>query len=288
MGDDRSSISWPASQPDLSARWDLGTLAIHQEIRNSWEFSRFGVETATISTYTSAHVGFNRPQTWGTTISTMQDLQALISIAKGEAVNVRTISLVQESAPDLRLGASFSQILNRDSNQLAHSELFTMQELGGIEGVARWLNVLHGQDVLINALLAARYRQPSFVTDRTSHLLTACEAYQRHRMKDRGKRINNLGEQILAPMLRKAGRPFAEWVGEIEDWKHRVSAVRNDHGVAHLQGYASASTESPDFHLVNQQLYILVVLCLLAECGVPAETLSEVVDRMRSCWKIRL
>ena len=168
------------------------------------------------------------------------------------------------------------------------ANLFTMQELGGVEGIARWLNVLHSRKYLMTALLVDRYRQPVFIIDRTSHLLIACEAYQRHFMADPGKKIYNLGKEVLDAMLYRAGRPFEEWVGKPEDWKKKVNEIRNNYGVAHLQGYAGNSPASPDFHLINEQLYLLVVSCLLSECGVSEDTRCKVAERMRSDWKIRL
>ena len=163
-----------------------------------------------------------------------------------------------------------------------------MTELGGVGGVAKWLNILHDQEFLITALLVDRYRQPAFVTDRTGHLLMACEAYHRHRISDPSKRINNFGKDVLDPMLDKAGHSFGEWIGDPEDWKKKVSEVRNNYGVAHLQGYASNSPIPPEFHTINQQLYSLVISCLLSECRVPEETRRKALERMRSEWKIRL
>ncbi len=288
LAEDQLSLSWPASQPDQAARWDLGEIAVHQDIRPSWNFSRHAVESATVRAYTSVRIRFDEPQSWKTALGIMPDLQALISIAKGEAVHVEWTSIVEEGEPDARLRASYRPILHRGTRQIPHSELFTMQELGGIEGIARWMNVLRDQESLITALLVDRYRQPAFITDRTSHLLTACEAYQRHRMADPGKRISNLRAEVLDPMLCKAGSPFEEWVGKPDVWKKKVTAVRNNYGIGHLQGYASKSTSPPDFHLINEQLYLLVISCLLSECRVSENTRRKVVERMRSDWKIRL
>ena len=219
---------------------------------------------------------------------TVLNLQAIVSIAKGEAVRVDRTSIVEAGTPDARLGASYHPVLHKGTRQLRHSELFTMAELGGMEGLAQWLNVHCGQESLMTALLVDRYQQPAFITDRTSHLLIACEAYQRHRMIDPGKRINNLGSEVLDPMLDKASQPFEDWIGNPKDWKKKVNEVRNNYGVGHLQSYASNSPMQPDFHLINEQLYLLVVSCLLSDCRVSEETRREVVKRMRSEWKIRL
>lgn len=73
-----------------------------------------------------------------------------------------------------------------------------------------------------------------------------------------------------------------------EGRKEKVADVRNNHGVSHLQGYVSRNSDQPDIHLINQQLCLLVVLCLLSECGVSEGVKDKFVKRMRSDWKIRL
>ncbi len=285
---DGSSLTWPASQPDQAARWALGVVAVRQDIRFSWEQSRHAVESATVRAHNSVRISFDEPQSWATVVGTVVDLQALVSVAKGEAVHVERMSMIQGGAPDARLSASYREILRRGARQLRHNELFTMQELGGVEGIARWLNVLRSRKYLIIPLLVDLYRQPVFVTDRTSHLLIVCEAYQRHFMADPGKRIDNLAKEVLAPMLSRAGCSFEEWIGNPEDWIKKVSEIRNNYGIAHLQGYTSTWSASPDIHSINEQLYLLVVTCLLSECGVSEDTRRKVAERMRSGTKIHL
>ena len=288
LSQDGLSLSWPASQPDQSARWNLGEVAVHQDILTSWKSTKYAVENVTVASHTSARVTFDQPQSWEIVMHIVLCLQALVSIAKGEAVHVERTAIVQEGMPDAGLGASYNRLLHRSTMQIPHSELFTMDELGGVKGIAEWLNVLCDQETLITALLVDRYRQPTFITDRTSHLLASCEAYERHRMTVPSKRIHNLWVEVIDPMLDRAGRPFGEWIGDPKDWKDRVSDVRNNYGVGHLQGYASKSPARPDFHSINEQLYLLVVSCLLSECGVSEDIRREVVGRMRSEWKIRL
>ena len=288
LAEDRSSLSWPVKQPDQSSPWKLGTVALHQEILRSFNTSRYAVKNATVALHTSARIRFDEPQSWNVAIATVRNLQALVSIAKGESVHIERTSIVDDGTPNARLTALYRPILQRRLRQIPHSELFTMEELGGVQGVAKWLNVLCGQKSLITALLIDRYQQPALITDRTSHLLIACEAYQRHRMAPPNKKVNKFIKEILEPMLSTAGRQIEEWVGEPDKWNSRVAKFRNSYGVAHLQAYGSFSSASHNFHLINQQLYLLVVTCLLTECEVSQDTLRKVVERMRSTWKMRL
>ena len=60
------------------------------------------------------------------------------------------LSVVEEGDPDVVLTASYSPILHKGTKPMIHSELFTMEELGGIQGIAQWLNILGEQESLVN------------------------------------------------------------------------------------------------------------------------------------------
>ena len=107
LGEDGLSLSWPASQPDQSARWHLGEVTAHQDILPSWKSSRYAIESATVRAQTSSQINFNEPQSWETAMHTVLTLQAVVSIAKGEAVRVERTSIVEEGTPDAKLGASY-------------------------------------------------------------------------------------------------------------------------------------------------------------------------------------
>ena len=58
LSQDGLSLSWPPSQPDQSARWNLGDVGVHQEILPSGRAARYGVENAAVTAHTSARVTF--------------------------------------------------------------------------------------------------------------------------------------------------------------------------------------------------------------------------------------
>ena len=94
FGENELSLSWPASEPDQSAEWNLGVVALHQDILPSRHFSRYSIESVTVRAQTSVRVSFDEPQSWETAMRTVLNLQALVSIAKGEAVNIERTSIV--------------------------------------------------------------------------------------------------------------------------------------------------------------------------------------------------
>ncbi len=279
---DRWSISGPTTQPGLVHPWSLGKIAIRQ----THSFQRSQTQTS-VTTRTFFQLVFEQPQLWHGVTNAIGNLQALLSIAKGEAVRITGVSLVEEGNPHANLSAHYRPILRTNGNPIAHSELLTMNELGGIAGVGEWLNVLHHQGALIHGLLIDRYKPPPFVTDRTSHLLLACEAYQRRTMADPSRQVQ-LRRDILEPMASRAGPSFQAWTGNKDAWTKKIAEVRNRHGVAHLQGYGGVPADGGDIHTLNEQLYVLVIICLLLDCGCPAKLLDQVTERARSKWKVLL
>ena len=285
-GSSSHSLSWLTNQPDLTHRWSLGEVTIRQTITPSWKQARHHVREATVTTDTFFRVGFDQPQSWAVVGDMVCSLQALVSIAKGEAAAVEWTAIVEGSA-NARLIAYYIPILRTSGHPIKHNELFSMDELGGIAGVGKWLDVLHGQGVLKTALLIDRYREPPFITDRTGHLLMACEVYRRPSMVNPKARVD-LRKDILDPMLCRTGPVFLAWIGDANAWTKEVREIRSEQGIAHFQGYADDLVDVEQIHSVNEQLYALVVVCILADCGVSKELREEVVNRARLEYVIRL
>ena len=96
-------------------------------------------------------------------------------------------------------------------------------------------------------LLTDRYRQPAFVTDRTSHLLIACEAYQRRRIQNPNKRIGAL-RKILGPMLSKADHPIQGMdrpARSLEEKSRRGTQQLRSSPPARLRGLGARTSELP-------------------------------------------
>ena len=279
LGKDELSISWPANERQRTATWTLGEVTIHQTVRHWPAWPSYAVSEASAKTLTTIRVDFSEPQKWSRVLHTVTDIQSLVSIATGKTPNVEQVKIVQKGSPDVRLIALYHPVLLRGSKPNNHSNLFTLKEIGGVQGIAQWLNTLCNQEFLTSPLLVDRYRQPAFVTDVTSHLLMACEAYFRSSIANPSKQVT-LRQEILEPMAQTAGKPFEEWIGNPKTWIEKVSQIRNLHGVAHLQGYANWQATSLDFNLVNDQLYLMTVLCILLKCGVNKDINRKIIRRM--------
>lgn len=287
------AVSWPAMDQLLepAGQWPLGEVSIRHRIYPSGT-GRVGRYSAiNISSTTSFVVRFSQPQSVASIEGTIGSLQALVSIAMGEAVKIeRVIATVDTGSAKDNLLLHFVPVLNPIDPTHKRSQLFSMEELGGLEGVGRWLDVLHGQTHARNGLLADVYRRPVFITETTGHLLIACEAYERHMAIYTNHRSSSRKgshmqiRKILDPALDLAGQEFLGWVGDPEGWKKKVHSVRIEQ-VAHLENYGTASVDAEDVYLLNRQLYTLLVARILSQCGLSEDLLDRVVSRSRSGWR---
>ena len=274
------SVSWLTDPPDLTHQWELGEVTIRQTVGHSRQAARHNVREVTVKTNTFFHIDFDRPQSWEATLGVVGSLQALVSIATGKQVAVEWTAIV-EGSTNVRLIAYYVPILRAIGQPVQHNELFTMAELGGIAGVGEWLNVIHRQGILTHALLVDRYHDPPFITDRTGHLLIACEVYRRPSLENPRAQVQ-LRKDILDPMLCRAGQGFLDWIGDASAWTKKVREIRSEHGIAHFQAFNDESVDVLQVQTLNQQLYVLVVNCILADCGVSGKLQDEVVARFLS------
>ena len=287
------TASWSAMDQLLEppGQWSLGEIYIRHRIYPSG-IGRVGRYSAiNVSSTTSFVVRFNQPQSVASIEGTIGSLQALVSIALGEAVKIeKVVVTVNTGSAEDHLLLHFVPVLNPTDPVRKRSELFSMEELGGLGGVGRWLNVLHGQTHAKNGLLADVYRRPVFITEATGHFLIACEAYERHMAAHANQRSSSrkssqmLIRKILDPALGLAGQEFMDWIGDRERWKKKAIAVRNEQ-VAHLENYGNPSVDAEDVSLLNRQLYTLLVVRILSQCGLSEDLLEKVVTRSRSDWR---
>ena len=186
--------------------------------------------------------------------------------------------MVEGGTTDATLSAHYRPNLRKVGRAVPHHPLFNFLQFGGLHAVASWLDTLQGQTPLGQALVTDQYHEPAFSTDRTSHLLVACEVYMRRKWNDPSKKIWNFGQQALEPMVERAGDAFKQSIGDVQSWTKRVTYVRNNWGVAHFQGYGTKPEDGYGITPINNQLYLLMICCVLRDCGHSEEMLSPIIE----------
>jgi ApeA N-terminal domain 1 len=151
--------------------------------------------------------------------------------------------------------------------------LFTFSDLGGMEGVKRWVDAAQKHRDSLGRATSSRYMKGTFVSDRLLGCAAALEAFDRastgfeqSKFKTRLKRCASA-----------AGHPFTTLVGDVESWAEQIRLERND--VAHHLGRRTRNTGSRTLYLW-QSLYYLYVMCFLRSCGAP-EVVFEQIQKCR-------
>ena len=272
-------LSWPPNQDGPTAKWSLGQVGLRHTVRSSASGDWARYRSAELEIWTSFIVRFDQAQPQEVVLDTISSLQSLVSVAKGEPVALEKVSLTIDTGTTEQTALfHYQPILWPSHPEPKDSELFSITELSGIDGIAKWLNALRDQPHVVNGLLIDRYYRSPFVTDVTLHRLLACEAYQRSFKNSVGSRIS-LAETL--PVLDNIGPRFLEWIGGWQAWLRNISWIRNNL-VAHLQAYGRPLPDGNKVESVNRQLYAYLIIRILAACDVDDELIEQVIDRASS------
>jgi hypothetical protein len=155
--------------------------------------------------------------------------------------------------------------------------LFTYLDLGGLPGVARWLEAAAHHRTTLGRVMGTVYAQGMFISDQLLNRAAALEAFDRlntgmnnSKFKTRLKRCVSL-----------AGPLFEDLVGDVERWAETVRWDRDD--VAHHYGrrMKQATLEQ---RFVGDSLYWLYVLCILRKAGAPSAVFDGIARQERFRW----
>ena len=157
--------------------------------------------------------------------------------------------------------------------------IFTFSDLGGMEGVAKWLEAASRYRIAVGALAGNLYAPSPYVESRFFNACTAAEAFRRIQLGDQNL---NLARE-LPTLAKQAGDVFKELVGDVDKWAKRVVQTRSN-VVVHrgLRGGADAH----DLVWLTDALHLLVVLCLLGECGV-RDRADETIRLSERSYRLR-
>lgn len=279
-------VTWVNTPVSRDAEWSLGKIALNHRALPAIDSARHHLNEVRVASETFIGIELNDPQPWDLTTDVVESLQCLLSISSGQASNVENVSVEEFDGDRRGVTAHYKPILYCSTTPVKFPPLLSFEDIGGVEGVAKWIDVLRGRHVVRRALMTDMFLQPTFITDRTGHLITACEALMRHTGAGESGRLS-LSSSILRPLVNRAGSAFQTDIGDVEQWISKVSQIRNHYGIGHLQSNPNAP-ELEDVLVVNRQLSLLVTICLLKECGVPETTITKVVQRSQNTWWVAL
>lgn len=197
-------------------------------------------------------------------------LQDLVSIGTGKKAAFKSIRLLR---PDVESSSGDTPPLHRidlfahwqvknsskPKRLTSHTMPFSLTQLGGVEGISRWLNAVAEHSPALSRVMTTRYGS-TYVGDLFLNCAAALEGYDRDRHGDDIYYIERLKRCVA-----HAGDPFAYLVGDTDAWALAVKNRRNDLA-HHNPGVEAAPTEQ---RLLGSSAYWLFVFCLLRDALAP-------------------
>ena len=155
--------------------------------------------------------------------------------------------------------------------------LFTFDDLGGLDGIRRWLEIADKYASLISTLVSHWYVPKLFQEHRYFNAVVAAETLVRIRKNEQNVRL----KVELLGLCHEMRNLFEPLVGNLNKWVAEVVQTRTNM-VMHpgLRG----SSNGYRLYLLSESIYILVVLSLFRECGVSDDTLTSIQNNQHFMW----
>lgn len=218
-------------------------------------------------------------------LDTAGDAQDLVSIATGRSAAflsvhahhpalARTLGNGQDYSPPYEVCAPWSIRDNAVTpGEMAHHEmLFTLADLGGIEGMGSWMRTAAKFRGPLGRTTSVRSTPRMFVTDRLINYTAALEAMDRALHPQTGKQ--NLSRR-LKRCGEAAGPQFTALVGKVSKWAEAVAYHRDD--AAHHLGRRADGAQSLTYYL-SESAYWAFVLLMLRQADAPAAVFDRIAE----------
>ncbi|GHH61524.1 hypothetical protein GCM10017774_87820 [Lentzea cavernae] len=160
--------------------------------------------------------------------------------------------------------------------------LFTFEQLGGIDGVSRWMTAAERYREFLGRVMATRYAKESMIQDEMLNRIASLEAFHRT-WSGIGENQMNLVRR-LEGLVDHAGEPFEKLVGagKTSTWCQKAKNHRND--IAHHLG-RHPDLDVTELFYVGQAAYWLFTICMLREAGAPQEVFDHMVACRHFIWE---
>ncbi|MFI9774624.1 hypothetical protein ACIHCV_07925 [Streptomyces sp. NPDC051956] len=155
--------------------------------------------------------------------------------------------------------------------------LFTFDDLGGIEGLAGWMEAAERHRSTLGRVMASKYREGLFMEDRIFHRVAAIEAFARDRIGYRGVKLPG----ALKHCRDLAGNEFVDLVGDVEKWSQVIKSNRDD--IGHHYGRRPDQGGAQKYVLA-ESAYWLFILCMLREAKAPQSVFEKIKNHSEWTW----
>lgn len=270
-------ISYTPIKPDVTnASWGELALTFPWTLRGDRFFE------SAIEHDCSVELRFTAPHTLENIFTFTSSLWHLVTIGIDSPTSILSMTLSHaKQTHKIELYAQWNESGVQGSTATIHQRkmLLTFDEIGGLEGMARWLAVAGNYHTVTGTLVSHWYRPKMYVENQYMNVLVAAETLLRIRL-GLGKRRFKLAPE-LTQLARETSGLFQDLVGDVDSWVKKIVQTRANrvvHPGLHDPG------DGRRLQLLAESIYFLVVLVLFVECDVPQETLSTIVNHDRVSW----
>lgn len=235
------------------------------------------------------------PEPLDTFLDAASDFQDLVSIGVGKTAQHEKVILHHPDGPLLSESGTPIKGLRHDisyyvrwSNRSApcepvrnHDMYFTFDDIGGIDGVGRWLAIAAGYRTELGRVVATRYREGMVLEDRIMNVCAALDSFDMRR-RGTGKWVKYA--ERVKHCVDLAGQPFLDLIAlDADIWVERVVNTRDDlaHHREQFRTDGSVGTR-----LLAEQLFWLFVLCMLRLTDAPDTVYERIGRHPRIRWLI--
>ena len=204
-------------------------------------------------------------------LQTHHALQVLMAIALAAPVQVAETRVQVDGEQGIHIhaqGVGAGSSVSKTPTPHRINWLFTYTDLGGLNGIGRWLTISREFRPAVAALWTHWYAPHWYHDLQFFNMVAAAEAIERIQQNKQTFKL----KQALKKLADQAGLPFLSVIGHPDRWAESVVRTRDNH-VVHfgLRG----DPEGEALYWLTRSVYILVVLCLLRKCGVTEDNLPR-------------
>ena len=259
-------ISIPGGQLTVRLPYDIhGDHLQEVAIRQNWKIERRFADTGSIQDVYRTH----------------HSLQALISLGTSMPVTVNgtRVQLRNGDWLDLHFRHTGSETITQNNQQYRPQDvLFSYEDLNGLSGIARWLEISTKFWPVIGTVMTRWYAPDLHLELQFFNMVIAAEAFDRIRQA-RKERKRTLKKRLKA-MTDLVGPAFHDVIKDADWWTTAV-VVRRNEDVAHIGNPGRTEPKAEPLYWLTASVYILVVLCLLRQCGM---TKDQLPNKRRCPW----
>lgn len=203
------------------------------------------------------------------------DLQDLVTMAVNRtAESEGTVELLHpEAHHNLPSGKSIRDAIqwhapwtardtSTETTMSKYDMLFTFEEFGGLQGIARWVPLAARHRSALGRVMATRYSPHMYLSDRLLNRAAAIEALDRNE--------TGFENSTFATRLRRcaelAGEPFSDLVQDVDRWVQELKDDRDE--IAHHYGRRLRHQTREQLFL-SESAYWLFVYCIMRLAGAP-------------------